>query len=670
MNLKTSSGAKKEIEALRSQIREHDVRYYVEDKPVISDREYDRLIERLKSLENENPDLITPDSPTQRVGGKPVSKFEPVRHDVPMLSLDNTYSPEEVEAWENRIRKTLRDHELEFVLNPKIDGLSLSILYEDGKLVRAATRGDGETGENVTQNARTIRAIPLQLKKKQEKFEVRGEVFMDILDFQKMNERLIGEGKEPFANPRNAASGSLRQKDPKITAQRPLKFFAHSYAVSEGSHYKTYSDFLKDCRSAGIPVAEPYKKMSSIRDVLKIFEDWKSKKENWAFQADGVVVRLNDLKQQEALGTTAKSPRWAVAYKFPAKQATTLLEAVDHSVGRTGVITPTAKLKPVECGGVVISNATLHNYDEIKRLGVKIGDTVLIERAGEVIPKVVNVVKEKRTGHEKNIPTPSKCPACGTAVTKLEGEVAIRCLNPNCPVQLERSILHFVSRDAMDIDGLGEAVVQQLLAAGFVKDVADIYDLKKEQFLDLELFADKRAENLTAAIEQSKKRPLDKLIFALGVRNVGEKMAHTLATKFGSIEALAAASASDLENIPDAGPIAASSIHQFFQQSKVKDTLRRLKKCGINPEMKKNPKKESFFSGKTVVFTGELESMSRSEAERLIRETGGKAAGSVSSKTDVVIAGPGAGSKLKKAHTLGISVIDERTFLTKIKKVT
>ena len=658
-----------EIKALREEIRKHDHLYHVLDSPEISDREYDRLYERLKRLEADHPDLVTPDSPTQRVSGKPVSSFPPVRHRVPMLSLDNTYSTDEVRAWEERMKRVLGARAVTFVLNPKIDGLSLSLRYEDGDLKTAATRGDGMTGEDVTVNARTIHAIPLRLRgKAPDTFEVRGEVYMTIADFRKMNERLQADGKEAFANPRNAAAGSLRQKDPRITASRPLKFFVHSYGDISGKSCKTYGDFLKQCEDLGLPVAKPMETTKDLDGVIRVCKKWEDTRERWAFEVDGVVVRIDDIDQQKELGFTAKSPRWAVAYKFPAKQATTVLENVTHSVGRTGVITPAAELRPVECGGVTISSASMHNYDEVARLGVKIGDTVVIERAGEVIPQIVKVVLSKRTGKERKIEIPTHCPACGTKLEKLEGEVAIRCLNLNCPVQIERSIIHFASRDAMDIEGMGEAVVAQLHRTPGLKNVADIYDLTKEDFLKLELFAEKRAENLVTAIAASKTRPLDKLIYGLGIPHVGEKSAFVLAERFGTLDALAAASEDELTRVPDVGGVMANAIRRFFDQPRVKETLKSFKRHGIHPRFEKTAGGD-LLAGKTVVFTGELTSFTREEAERTVRMLGGKAAGSVSRKTDFVVAGPNAGSKLKKAHDFGVKVLSEDAFLKMIKKV-
>ncbi len=660
----------REIETLREAIRGHDHRYYVLDDPEISDREYDKLYSRLKELEKENPQLITPDSPTQRVSGKAGSTFQSIRHDVPMLSLDNTYSEEEVRAWEERVQKILKEQKMAFVMNPKIDGLSLSVVYENGVLVRAATRGDGTTGEDVTANAKTIRALPLRLRgKAPAKIEVRGEVYMDVADFNKMNEALKAAEEDPFANPRNAAAGSLRQKDSSITAKRPLKFMAHSYGALTGHNFQHYTEFLKFAESLGLPIARPMLMATSIDEVMKIAGKWEGERDKWTFEVDGIVIRLDDLAQHREAGFTAKSPRWAIAYKYPARQATTKILEVEHSVGRTGVITPAAKLEPVACGGVIISNVTLHNYDEVKRLDVKIGDTVLIERAGEVIPKVVKVITSKRSGDETAIRPPKNCPACGTALVKIEEEVAIRCPNLACPVQIERSILHFASRDAMDIEGMGDAVVAQLLTKNKIKDLADIYSLAKHDFLELDLFADKRAENLVEAIEKSKQQPLEKLIYGFGIPNVGEKSAQVLAEKFLSLGKLSLASLEDLEATSDIGPVVSSSIHEYFESSRVKDQLKKLKTHGIDPRHKPVVVVGGGLSGKTVVFTGELMQMTRSEAEAKVRTLGGKTADSVSKKTSFVVVGESPGSKFKKAQSLGVETLSEEAFLARIKKL-
>jgi len=660
-----------DAEKRREELRRHDHAYYVLDRPKISDAEYDRLYRKLADLETQFPAIATPDSPTRRVGGKPVSSFDQVRHRVPMLSLDNTYSEEEVREWLERARRIIgEDRKVEFVVNPKIDGLSMSVIYENGVLTEASTRGDGTTGEDVTLNARTIRSLPLKLKGKPfKRFEVRGEVFMNVADFLKMNEALVADGKEPFANPRNFAAGSLRQKDPSLTAQRPLRFMAHSYGDLEGLDFTTYTEFLDACEAAGVPIARPLTIVKTIDDALKVALKLNETRDRLSFEIDGAVARINDITQQRELGFTAKSPRWAFAYKFAAKQATTKVLNVIHSVGRTGVITPAGQLDPVPCGGVTISNVTLHNYDEVERLDLRVGDTVVIERAGEVIPKVVKVLPEKRTGQEKKVIPPTRCPACETPVSRIEGEVALRCMNLNCPVQIARSVIHFASRDAMDIEGMGEAVVQQLLDAPGLKDVSDIFTLTQDDFLKLELFAEKRAGNLVKAIEKAKKQPLERLIYGLGIPDVGEKTAFTLSERFKDLETLENASEDELTRAYDVGPVIASSIRQFFQLPRVRETLKKLRKLGVDPRYKADPNASARLSGKTVVFTGELTKMTREEAERLVRTMGGKATGSVSAKTDFLVAGDAAGSKLKKAQTLGVKVLTEDAFLSMIKKL-
>ncbi len=665
---KTPPTPESEINALRQEIRRHDHLYYVLDRPELSDREYDLLLARLKSLEEKHPALITPESPTQRVSGIAVTTFSQIKHLVPMLSLDNTYSAEDVQAWIDRVQKGVGQDSPTYVLNPKIDGLSLSLMYEDGLLSHAATRGDGETGEDVTLNTRTIKSVPLKLRKSiSGRMEIRGEVYMDINDFQKMNQSLREAGEEPFANPRNAAAGSLRQKDPRVTAERPLKFFAHSFADTNESPFRLYTDFLTACEDLGVPVVKPYVTESSVLDVMKRCREWETTRDTWPYEIDGVVIRLNDVHQQKTLGFTARSPRWAIAFKFQARQATTRVLDVEHSVGRTGVITPTARLEPVLCAGVTISNATLHNYDEIKRLGLKMGDTVLIERAGDVIPKVVKVIESKRTGKETDIPTPTRCPMCEGPVTKTEGEVAVRCANVSCPAQLERRLQHFASRGAMDIEGMGEAVVHQLVRLEKIADVADLFSLRKVDFLQLELFAEKRAENLMAAMKDAKRRPLDRLIFGLGIKNIGEKAATVLAESFGSLDAVAQATEDELTRVQDIGPVVAQSIRNFFQDARVKETIKKLKELGIDPKFKKTATVvKALISGKTFVFTGELTSISRPEAEKKVREGGGHATGSVSKKTDYVVAGEKAGSKLEKAKKRGIQILSEEAFLKMI----
>jgi DNA ligase (NAD+) len=653
-----------EIARLRAEIRGHDHRYYVADSPVISDTEYDGLMRRLKELEAGHPEAVTPDSPTQRVGGSAVSDFAAVRHGAAMLSLDNVYTEEELREWHARLMKNLPPKDQpRFIIEPKIDGLSCALSYEGGALVRAATRGDGETGEDVTLNARAIRSIPLSLgPSAPKKLEVRGEVYISFADFARVNADEQRAGREPFVNPRNCAAGSLRQKNPAVTAKRRLRFLAHSFGVWDGgAAVASESEFLRACAAFGLqPVA--HDKAESLEEVICFYHDFKMKKlPGLAFAVDGIVVKVDSYAQQRRLGFTAKSPRWAVAFKYPAQQASTTIEKVEFSVGRTGTITPVAKLKPVFCAGVTISSVTLHNFAEIERLGLMEGDHVLIERAGEVIPKVVKVNRDQRPADARPIKPPKDCPACGGKVIKEKEFVAYRCDNPSCPAQLKRLLLHFASRPALDLQGLGEAVVDQLVDSGRIKDVAGLYELKKEDLLKLELFADKRAENLLAQIEESKRRPWERLIFGLGIRQVGEKTAETLGQLY-DLDGLAAASEGELTKIPEVGPIVAASIHGFFHSPETKRLLARLQAAGLNFKRSEKKPTGAKFAGRTFVFTGELETMTREEAEEKVKTLGGKASGSVSAKTAYVVAGAGPGSKLRKAAELGVKVLSEQEF--------
>jgi DNA ligase (NAD+) len=662
------------IEELRRKIRYHDYLYYVLNQPEISDYEYDKLYRELKELEEKYPEFITSDSPTQRVSGEVVKEFKQVKHTSLMLSLDNTYSEKEIYDWAERISKYVPLKELEFIVEPKLDGLSCTIHYVDGKLHTAATRGDGMVGEDVTLNVKTIKSVPLVLESKEIKiprfFEVRGEVIMFKKDFEKLNRELQQKNEQTFANPRNAASGSLRQKDPKITAQRPLRFYIHSYGKIEGGpKVETDEEFLELCKKFSLPVVQHYKVCKTINEVVKYCLEWQQKRDSLEYEIDGMVIKVNHLNLREKIGSTLKAPRWAIAYKFPAKQATTVVKNVVMQVGRTGVITPVAELEPVECGGVIISRATLHNFDEIKRLGIKIGDTVLVERAGEVIPKVVKVIESKRTGKEKDIEIPKKCPVCGSEIVKEEGEVAYRCPNSSCPAQVINSIVHFAKREAMDIEGLGESVAELLVERKLVKKLSDIYFLTKQQLLTLPLFKEKKATNLLNAIEKSKQRPLSKLLYGLGIRHVGEKAAEVLAEKFTSIDRLMKATEVELQKIPEIGPVMAKSIVNFFSNKYTIEIIEDLKKAGVNMIQPKVEKKgPQVFAGMTVVFTGELESMTRSQAEELVKQLGGTTSSSVSRSTSLVVVGKNPGSKYEKAKQLGIKIIYEDEFLKMIGK--
>ncbi len=656
---------KEEIERLREEIRYHDWRYYVLSDPEISDKEYDDLVKKLKNLEAQYPEFITPDSPTQRVSGAAVEGFPQVRHRVKMLSLDNTYSIEELKEWEEKIKRMLkRDISIDYTAELKIDGVSCSLLYQNGVLVLGATRGDGEVGEDITLNIRTIPTIPLKLLGKDvpKSIEVRGEIYMDKEDFKRLNEERKKRGEPPFANPRNAASGSLKLLDPQIVKERNLKCFVHSFGWAEGMEFESHYQFLEKIKKWGLRVNPHSSHCKNLDEVIKYCLKWQKLRDTLEYEVDGVVVKVNSLSLQKELGATLKSPRWAVAYKFPAHQATTIVEDIIFSVGRTGMITPVAILKPVECGGVTISRSTLHNFDEMERLDVRIGDTVLVERAGEVIPKIVKVITSKRKGKEKKVKIPSKCPVCGGNIMKeREDEVYWFCINPNCPARLKQSILHFASRGAMDIEGLGDSVVNELVERGMVKSLVDLYKLKKSDFLKLPLFAEKKAENLCQAIESSKSRGLARFLYGLGIRHVGEKIARILAEKFKDIDKFFQIKSFDLERIPEIGPIVASSVEKFFSQPQVKSMIQEFKKVGVILKEEAKVKKD-ILKGKTFVFTGELDSFTRKEAQRLVEELGGKWSSSVSKNTDYVVVGKNPGSKYQKAQKLGVKLINEKEF--------
>ncbi len=669
-------GIKQQAEKLRDQIRHHDYRYYVLNQPEISDKEYDELLKKLKGLEDAHPELVTPDSPTQRVSGEPVKGFKTVKHKIKMLSLDNTYSFDELKDWDERVRKGLHHTEkVEYVAELKIDGVSISLIYEDGILTVGATRGDGETGEDVTLNLKTIPSIPLKLLLNThlgarqypipDTLEVRGEVYMAKKDFEELNKVRAKEDEVLFANPRNSAAGSLKLLDPKLVAGRNLTCFIHSFAILEkGEALKGQWEFLEQAKKWGLRVNPNNKLCAGLKEVMGFCEKWQEKRDSLDYEIDGIVVKVNSFDQQRRLGFTLKSPRWACAYKFPAKQATTRLKDIKVQVGRTGVITPVAELEPVECAGVTIRHATLHNFDEIERLGVRIGDKVVLERAGEVIPKIIKAVESVRTGREKAFKIPVKCPACGGVITKeKEEEVAYRCVNPSCPAQLERGLAHFASRGAMDIEGMGEAAVGQLINNRMLKDFADIYFLKKEDLLKLELYKDKKAQNLLDAIERSRKQPLSRLLYALGIRHVGEKAAFVLAQRFGAMDKVMSARREEFDAIHEIGSVMAESIEDFFKQEGTKKLVAKLKKAGVNmSEPKGKAASSQLLAGKTFVFTGELAGFSRQEAERRVRELGGNAGSSVSSQTDFVVAGENPGSKYDKAKKLGVKIIDEKKF--------
>ena len=661
-----------EADKLRREIRHNEYLYYVLDAPEITDAEYDRMMVRLRELEARYPDSIPADSPTQRVGGRASSQFTEVRHLEPLLSLGNVFSAEELRAFDERVRSGLpAGSKVEYVMEPKIDGLACSLIYENGKLVRAATRGDGVVGENVTANVRTIRSIPLTLKVPDgetvpELLDVRGEVYMPRQAFMRLNEQRAERGESEFANPRNAAAGSLRQLDPQVTASRSLSFFAY-YLVGEGAQPK-HSESLALLAHYGFKVSENYKVVENIDEAIKYIGDFNELRQGLSYDTDGAVIKVNDVYQQRILGATGKDPRWATAYKYPPEQAETTLEDIDWRGGRTGVLTPTAVLTPVKLSGSVISRATLHNEDFIRAKDIRIGDRVVINKAGEIIPEVLRVVVEKRTGDEKEVEIPSVCPECGWRVERQGEEAAIRCTNPHCPALGREGLIHFVSRDAMNIDGCGPSVINALLDAGLVRDAADLYSLRKDDLLKLERMGEKSADNLLAALAESKKNELDKLLFALGIRHVGAKVARILATEFGSMEKLQQAQPEELAQIRDIGDKIAESVVTWLNVPANIDLVERLAAAGLTMTFTPPASQEDNpFFGKTLVFTGTMPTLGRAEAKTMAQDVGAKVSGSVSKKTDYVIAGAEAGSKLEKAQQLGVTVIDEAEFLRLLK---
>ena len=661
-----------EAERLRKEIRHNEYLYYVLDAPEITDAEYDRMMVRLREIEAEYPDSVPADSPTQRVGGRASSQFTEVRHLEPLLSLGNVFSAEELRAFDERVKGGLPEgSRVEYVMEPKIDGLACSLIYENGRLVRAATRGDGTVGENVTANVRTIRSIPLVLKAPEgetlpELLDVRGEVYMPRHAFMQLNEQRAERGESEFANPRNAAAGSLRQLDPQVTDSRSLSFFAY-YLVGEGAREK-HSESLAALARYGFKVSENYKVVENIDEAIKYIADFNELRQGLAYDTDGAVIKVNDVYQQRILGATGKDPRWATAYKYPPEQAETTLEDIDWRVGRTGVLTPTAVLTPVKLSGSVVSRATLHNEDFIRSKDIRIGDRVLINKAGEIIPEVLRVVTEKRTGAEKEVEIPTKCPDCGWSVERKGAEAAIRCTNPHCPALGREGLIHFVSREAMNIEGCGPSVINALLDAGLVRDAADLYSLKKEDVLKLERMGERSADKLLAAIAASKANELDKLLFALGIRHVGAKVARTLAVEFGSMEALLTAEADQLAAIRDIGAVIAESVVTWLSVPTNRDLLERLAAAGLTMTFTAPASSEDNpFFGKTLVFTGTMPTLGRAEAKTMAQDVGAKVSGSVSKKTDYVIAGAEAGSKLEKAQALGVTVLDEADFLKMLK---
>jgi len=713
------------IESLRREIRYHDRKYYVEDNPEIPDYEYDQLMKELEALEVQHPDLITPDSPTQRVGGEPAEEFATVEHRVAMLSLDNTYSQEELLDFDNRVRKLLDaggdapapDQEIEYIAELKLDGLGVALIYENGRFVRGATRGDGQRGEDVTGNLKTIRSIPLVLESMQPQagmpvplpvLEVRGEVYMRKRAFEELNRQREKDGEPPFANARNAAAGSVRLLDPRITASRPLDIFVYMLSYMEGASRSlinqaaTHWGSLQVLREMGFKVNSNTRRLSTVEEVVDYCSVWAEGRDELDYEIDGIVVKVNSLAQQTELGATTKAPRWAISYKFPARQATSKIEDIIVQVGRTGALTPVAVLSPTPLSGTVISRATLHNEDEIRRKDIRIGDTVLIERAGDVIPAVVMVVREKRTGQEKEFQMPDRCPVCGSDVFRPENEAVTRCTNPACPAQIKENLHHFASRNAMNIDGLGPSVIDQLVEKDLVKDAADLYFLKKGELAALERMGDKSAQNLIDAIENSKTNSLARFIFALGIRHVGVRAAEILAEHYSSIDALAEAKADELKGIHEIGPRIAESVAQFFQQGEDRDmrfgrtptvfsSIRskdplfrsprfptdsprispfskmkgkfRLAGVRMSEEARERGSEGASLQGKTFVLTGSLQNMTRNEASEAIKEAGGRVASSVSKNTDYVVVGESPGSKYDRAKKLGITILTEEEFI-------
>lgn len=660
--------AEKRIAELCSAIERHNRLYYLEDAPEIPDAEYDALFRELLELENRFPHLASPASPTRRVGAPPLEKFTQVSHRIPMLSLENVLTEQELMDFDERVKRFLAlppDGDLEYTCEPKMDGLAVELIYERGVFAGGSTRGDGFTGEDVTQNLKTVKTIPLRLhgEAQPERLEVRGEIYLALKAFQKLNAEREEEGEQPFANPRNAAAGSLRQLDSRITARRPLSLFCYGPGIVEGHEFTSQSQFLRTISEWGLPVNTLSTKVIGIRGVLDYYRRLAELRDTLDYEIDGVVVKVDSFPLQRELGEKSRSPRWAVAFKFPPRQACTVVEDIIPQVGRTGVITPVANLRPVEVSGVMVSRATLHNWDELEKKDIRIGDTVLVERAGDVIPAVVKALPEKRDGNERRVSAPVRCPECGSETVRIAGEVAVRCPDLSCPAQIRESIIHFASRNAMDIEGLGERYIEQLLRLGMVKDVSDLYYLKRSDFMRFDRMGEKLADNLLTAINRSKQRPLSRFIHALGIRHVGEHTAKLLASAFGTMENLEMASEEELLSIREIGPQVAQSIVSFFRNPRNRETINRMISAGVSP-LDEERRHGGRLSGMTFVFTGTLGRFSREEAKRLVEREGGHAAGSVSRKTDFVVAGTEAGSKLDKARRLGVKILSEEEFLT------
>lgn len=661
-------GDKKRYEALIEELNQYSYDYYVQDNPSVEDVVYDKAMQELLKIEEAHPDWITADSPSQRVGGEILEGFQKVTHKTPMLSLGNAFGEDDLRDFDRRIQDRIGDGtEYEYMCELKIDGLAVSLIYENGEYRQGATRGDGTTGEDITANLRTVRSIPIKLKETLS-IEVRGETYMPKKSFQKLNGAREEEGLPLFANPRNAAAGSLRQLDTKIAAKRNLDIFLYSVADFGDMGVTKHSEGLDYLEKLGLKVNKERRVCKNIEEVLAYVEEWTAKRSDLAYEIDGIVVKLNDLRQQEEVGYTVKSPRWAIAYKFPAEEVPTVLRDIELRVGRTGVITPTAILDPVHVAGTTVSRASLHNEDLIKQKDIRIKDTVMIKKAGDIIPEVIRSLPEKRTGSEEEFHMPAYCPECGSELVRLEGEVALRCINPKCPAQLKEGLIHFVSRSAMNIDGLGEKVVRQLFTHELIHDVADLYFLSKEELLQLERMGEKSVTNLLAAIEKSKQNSLERLLFGLGIRHVGAKAARSLAIHFETMDNVKEASLEDLIAINDIGEIMADSIVTYFENEEVHSLLQELERAGVNmtytgPRLEEVPEEDLVFAGKKVVLTGKLEQLKRDEAKALIESLGGSVSGSVSKNTDIVVAGSDAGSKLEKAEELSIPIWSENDLL-------
>ncbi|MDY8165960.1 NAD-dependent DNA ligase LigA [Bacillus thuringiensis] len=664
--------AKKRIEELRDLLNTFNYQYHVLDNPSVSDAEYDRNMQELIKLEAENPDFMSEDSPSVRVGGTILDIFEKVTHKSPMLSLGNAFNEGDLRDFDRRVRQGIDDANVRYICELKIDGLAVSLHYEKGRFIQGATRGDGVTGEDITQNLKTIKAIPLRLNE-EVTLEARGEAYMPKRSFVKLNEEKEQNGEDVFANPRNAAAGSIRQLDPKIAAKRNLSMFVYGLANVEEKTIPSHSESLDFLGELGFKTNPNRRTCETIEEVIAYVEEWQEKRPHLDYEIDGIVIKVDDVALQESLGTTAKSPRWAIAYKFPAEEVVTRLTGIELSVGRTGVVTPTAELEPVRVAGTIVRRASLHNEDLIREKDIRIGDYVVVKKAGDIIPEVVNVIFDKRTGEEEEYRMPTHCPACESELVRLEEEVALRCINPTCPAQIREGLIHFVSRNAMNIDGLGERVITQLFDADYIRTFADLYALTKEQLLQLERFGEKSATNLIQAIENSKENSLERLLFGLGIRHVGAKAARTFAEHFETMDELVKATEEELKAINEIGEKMAQSVVTYFDNEDVLELLQQFKEYGVNMTYKgikiaDLQNVESYFAGKTVVLTGKLEVMGRSEAKKKIEALGGKVTGSVSKSTDLVVAGESAGSKLAQAEKYNVEVWNEERFLQELNK--